>query len=195
MQSGWVHELTDLTIVRGSLLHSLQAIEYKKSYYWSQRHTKTDTKDAATFTGLCSIGICSNDKIIYTCTPFKCKNSPYSNKKEEVTTWVTGPQTYLCVWLEDEFPLKPAEAQHTEGKHHWTQSRVSRYWDCLSAGLYFSLPHSCFRRLWPQFHRGHLLIKGMDWHSQVLSVCFIVTKEIQLGGIPTVCVAGIHQWI
>lgn len=62
-------------------------------------------------------------------------------------------------------------AQHTQGKHHWTQSRVSRYWPCVCVGLYFSLADSCFRRLWPQFHRGHLLIKGKDWNSQVLSVC------------------------
>lgn len=169
----------------------LQAIEH------NTRSTRIQTSTKGHNYTLCSM--CGKDKIIYTCALLKW------NKKKESSGWqkkgghTVRAQTSFsesvckCVWVRWR-SLEPTGAQHTQGKHHWTQSRVSRYWACLSAGLYFSPPHSCFCRFWPQFHRGHLLIKGKDWNLQVLSV-FIVSKEIQLSDTPTVCEAWIHQRI
>lgn len=104
---------------------------------------------------------------------FWCKKKKKSQKGKNSHS--QRQEHIQCV--EDEFPPEPTGAQHTQSKHHWTQSRVSRYWACLSAGLYFSLPYSCFHRLWPQFHRGHLLIKGKDWNLQVLSVCSLKPRK------------------
>lgn len=170
---------------------SLQASEHNSGSICAQTSTKGHNNT------LCSM--CGKDKIIYTCVLLKWarKRSVMVDKRKEVTLWelrhLFAESVCKCVWVRWS-SLEPTGAQHTQGKHHWTQSRVSRYWACLSAGLYFSPPHSCFCRFWPQFHRGHLLIKGKDWNLQVLSV-FIVSKEIQLSDTPTVCEAWIHQRI
>lgn len=116
------------------------------------------------------------DKLALECAPSNKKDEEFERSGTKAKTLCLY-MTCVCVCVQDEFPPEPTGAQHTQGKHHWTQSLASRYWACLSAGVYFSLPHSCFRRLWPQFHRGHLLIKGKDWNSQVLSVCSLKPRK------------------
>lgn len=113
--------------------------------------------------------ICCKGKIIYTCILFWCKTNSHRKRGKK-----NHAETLSAEWMNF---LETTGAQHSQGKHHWTQSRVSRYCPCVCVGLYFSLADSCFRRLWPQFHRGHLLIKGKDWNLQVLNVCSLKPRK------------------
>lgn len=129
-EKGWkrcrVAELMDsLTLLRhggGSLLQNLQAMKYNTCSHFS-------------FTTGCTVlhsHLCQRkDYLLMHPILVQRKKKRVTTKREEFTRSDTSIDIVsVCECVEDEFSPEPTgglRAQHTQGKHHWTQSQVSRY--------------------------------------------------------------------
>lgn len=116
MQSGWTHELTDLTVVWRSLFQNSSGNVVRCKLI-------LDPQDATRFTVLCVFLICSKDNIIYT----NSIPTEILNNREEVSLWETsGKMSFpACVCV---CRTNPLLSQHRLNTHRVNITGLNPLW-------------------------------------------------------------------